>query len=306
MTSINSIYINMTNMTNMTNSTIDCKNFLNSLVKPTLYSFTSDFYNEYIYLPNANSNKLKYQRLSSNSSKDISKDSKKNMITAKTQLQTQLQTQSETPKPTPNFYNINVKDQLFWCFLMIIKSWDENDLPDTKKRFEFENKEKMQLTELLQKSNTIPWRELKITKTAVYSGLSESINQTTNIHVLKALAFLCEKNIIYKWGKCYISIPGGRAYESQKNNWYIIQKDRTGHKLANDDYAKKIYDEVKKGKYYQVRDVEKPLLSLSAYKAEELHNIAEKFNIIITRENGKFKLKKDIYNEIVELIHKID
>ena len=80
MTSINSIYINMTNMTNMTNSTIDCKNFLNSLVKPTLYSFTSDFYNEYIYLPNANSNKLKYQRLSSNSSKDISKDSKKNMI----------------------------------------------------------------------------------------------------------------------------------------------------------------------------------------------------------------------------------
>ena len=59
-------------------------------------------------------------------------------------------------------------------------------------------------------------------------------------------------------------------------------------------------------KYYQVRDVEKPLLSLSAYKAEELHNIAEKFNIIITRENGKFKLKKDIYNEIVELIHKID
>ena len=83
---------------------------------------------------------------------------------------------------------------------MIINSWDEKDLPQPSDRFSFENKEKMSLTELLQKSTTIPWKEMNITKTSVYSSLSESINGSINTSVLKALAFLCEKNIIYLWG----------------------------------------------------------------------------------------------------------
>lgn len=207
-------------------------------------------------------------------------------------------------KTEKSFYYVNSKDQLFWCFLMILNSWEENDLPESNERFTYENKEKMGLTELLRKSSSIPWRELKITKTSVYSNLSESINGKINVDVLKALAFLCEKNIIYKCGKCYIDIPGGRAYE--KADWHVIEKTRSGHRLATDNYAKELYNEVKQEKYYEIKDVNKPLLSISSYKAEELYNIAKKFDIVTTRENGKFKLKKEIYNEIVEIIHKID
>lgn len=207
-------------------------------------------------------------------------------------------------KTEKSFYYVNSKDQLFWCFLMILNSWEENDLPESNERFTYENKEKMGLTELLRKSSSIPWRELKITKTSVYSNLSESINGKINVDVLKALAFLCEKNIIYKCGKCYIDIPGGRAYE--KADWHVIEKTRSGHRLATDNYAKELYDEVKQEKYYEIKDINKPLLSISSYKAEELYDIAKKFDIVTTRENGKFKLKKDIYNEIVEIIHKID
>lgn len=202
------------------------------------------------------------------------------------------------------FYSINANDQLFWCFLMIIKSWDEKDLPQPSDRFSFENKEKMSLTELLQKSTAIPWKEMNITKTSVYSSLSESINGSINTSVLKALAFLCEKNIIYMWGKCYLYIPGGRAYDNQ--HWHVIQKDRTGYKLATDTYSQELYSQIEAGKFYKVKDENKPLMAMASYKLDELQTIALKFNVIITRENGKAKLKKELYQEIVDLIHKID
>ena len=279
---------------NLDKNIVDCKRFLNTLVQPTNYSFTSDFYNNFINLPISKNKSVLSNNYNENKefNKEFNKENKFN------------KTNEMNKKSQSNFYNINAKDQLFWCFLMIIKSWEENDLPEKNERFTFENNEKIGLTELLRKNSNIPWKEMKITKTSVYSNLSESINGEISVDVLKALSFLCEKNIIYKWGRCYISIPGGRAYENE--NWYVIQKDRTGHKLAIDNYAKQIYEEIKQGKYYQVKDINKPLLSISSYKSEELQEIAKKFDIIITRENGKIKLKKDIYNEIIEIIHKID
>lgn len=284
---------------------------LTSMTKQLGYTYTDAFHKNYISVqrkmnlinPMISNNYNNQANSNINSSNINSNNSKNNQVNSKSNSNINCNGNISN-KTEKSFYYVNAKDQLFWCLLMILNSWEENDLPESNERFTYENKEKMGLTELLRKSSTIPWRELKITKTSVYSNLSESINGKINVDVLKALAFLCEKNIIYKCGKCYIDIPGGRAYE--KADWHVIEKTRSGHRLATDHYAKELYDEVKQEKYYEIKDINKPLLSISSYKAEELYDIAKKFDIITTRENGKFKLKKDIYNEIVEIIHKID
>jgi len=36
------------------------------------------------------------------------------------------------------YYSVNSKDQLFWCLMMIVNSWDEEDLPESRDRFEYE------------------------------------------------------------------------------------------------------------------------------------------------------------------------
>jgi hypothetical protein len=279
------------------------------------YTYTDAFHKNYIsvqrkinpinpMINNSNNNQVNNSNNNQVNNSNNINNINNNQVNNKSNINGNNTNSNSNNKTEKSFYYVNAKDQLFWCFLMILNSWEENDLPELNERFTYENKEKMGLTELLRKSSTIPWRELKITKTSVYSNLSESINGKVNVDVLKALAFLCEKNIIYKCGKCYIDIPGGRAYE--KADWHVIEKTRSGHRLATDTYAKKLYDEVKQEKYYEIKDINKPLLSISSYKAEELYDIAKKFDIVTTRENGKFKLKKDIYNEIVEIIHKID
>lgn len=278
-----------------TQQTTDC-NILRLLQCIQPFSLTAEFYNDHI--TSYKDQRKMFSFIPSN------KEPVNNVKMDNSVNDTNVIKTNETKKKDVNFYSINANDQLFWCFLMIINSWDEKDLPQPSDRFSFENKEKMSLTELLQKSTAIPWKEMNITKTSVYSSLSESINSSINTSVLKALAFLCEKNIIYMWGKCYLYIPGGRAYENQP--WHVIQKDRTGHKLATDTHAQELYSQIEEGKFYKVKDENKPLMAMASYKLDELQTIASKFNVTITRENGKAKLKKELYQEIVDLIHKID
>lgn len=229
-------------------------------------------------------------------------------------IQSQINTHSSHQPAEPqtinhmrtNTYKINVKDQLFWCLMMIVNSWDENDLPEPRNRFEYEGKQKTELTELLQKNKSIPWKEMKITRTGVTTALGSSINGKIDINELKALAFLYEKNIVYTWGKSYISIPGARSLPLDKQQWNVIIKQRDGIKLATDEYSKEIMKNVENDTYYQLYDYNKPLMSEGTYKVDELREIANKFNISIIRDNGKNKTKKELYIEILDNIHKID
>lgn len=205
-------------------------------------------------------------------------------------------------------YTTNAKDQLFWCLMMIVKSWEEADLPDKGERFMMEASEKTTLTELLGKSESIPWKEMKLSKTNVCNELGASINKKINVDVMRALAFLYEKNIAYVWGKgCCVRVNGARALPASEQKWHVIKRSRMGYSLASDAHAETVMNRIDIGEMYIVEDPNKPLMAASGYKIGELQELANKLDVCINREGGeKPKLKKDLYQDIVTAIHKID
>lgn len=215
-----------------------------------------------------------------------------------------------TETPAKLVYNVSAKDQLFWCLMMIVRSWEEADIPDKGERFMVEASEKTTLTEMLMKSESIPWKELKLAKSTVCNELGASINlnRKISLDVLRALAFLHEKNIAYMWGKgCCVRINGARSLGASDQKWHVIVRSRSGCSLATDDHAKTLMDRVDSGEVYIVEDPNRPLSAVSAYKIGELQELANKLGVCVNREGSeKAKLKKDLYQDIVTAIHKID
>lgn len=209
---------------------------------------------------------------------------------------------------TKTTYSANAKDQLFWCLMMIVKSWEEADLPEKGERFMIEASEKTILTEMLGKSESIPWKEMKLSKTNVCNELGASINKKINLDVMRALAFLYEKNIAYVWGKgCCVRVNGARSLPASEQKWSVITRSRLGYSLSSDEHAQSIMNRIDVGEMYIVEDPNKPLMSASAYKIGELQELANKLGVCVNREGGeKPKLKKDLYQDIVTAIHKID
>lgn len=219
----------------------------------------------------------------------------------------QMQTQPQTQK---KWYTISANDQLFWCMLMIARSWDEDDLPEQRNRFEIEKKEKLELTEKLQKTDKVIWREMKLTRTGICNKMAEAIYGKIGMDEMRAIAFLYEKNIIYIWGNCCVVMNGARgvcgaSVSANATQWHVIIRKREGYFLATDEYAKEMKKNVDEGEYYVVEDPNKPLMSLASYKLSDLDLIADKLKINVNREDGKHKLKKDIYDEISRVINKI-
>jgi hypothetical protein len=221
---------------------------------------------------------------------------------------TEKEPKKEVAKGGKTTYSASTKDQLFWCLMMIVKSWEEADLPDKGERFMIEASEKTSLTEMLGKSETIPWKELKLTKATVRNELGASINRKINLDILRALAFLYEKNIAYVWGKgCCVRINGARTLGASEQKWHVITRSRSGYALASDDHAHSVMQQIDAGVMYIVEDPNKPLSAASAYKIGELQELAGKLGVAVAREDGvKPKLKKDLYQDIVDAIHKID
>ena len=62
-------------------------------------------------------------------------------------------------------------------------------------------------------------------------------------------------------------------------------------KVESNDFINSLDD------YYYVKNIMKPLKSVSSYKIDELIDIAVKLNIDLN-ENNKRKIKQKLYNEI--------
>ena len=215
---------------------------------------------------------------------------------------------TESKSGNKTSYSTSSKDQLFWCLMMIVKSWEEDDLPEKGERFMIEASEKTTLTEMLSKSDSIPWKELKLSKTNVCNELGASINKKINVDVMRALAFLYEKNIAYVWGKgCCVRVNGARTLPASEQKWHVIIRSRSGYALASDDHAETVMNRIDTGEMYIVEDPNKPLMAASGYKIGELQELANKLDVSINREGSeKQKLKKDLYQDIMTAIHKID
>jgi hypothetical protein len=236
------------------------------------------------------------------------KDNRKRIPKETSDTDNNMKTRTNVNASAKSTYSTSAKDQLFWCLMMIVKSWEEADLPEKGERFMIEASEKTTLTEMLGKSESIPWKELKLSKMNVCNELGASINKKINVDVMRALAFLYEKNIAYVWGKgCCVRVNGARALPASEQKWHVIKRDRSGYFLSSDQHAQSVMNRIDIGEMYIVEDPNKPLMAVSGYKIGELQELAHKLGVCINREGGeKPKLKKDLYQDIVTAIHKID
>ncbi len=136
------------------------------------------------------------------------------------------------------------------------------------------------------------------------SGFSESLiqNGLQKINTLSSILYL---NEYYKI-KCIIhNQDTNKYYQTTLKNYeplLCIYKDGTWS-IGSNDLLNSEYSDINDLKNILNIDIDwnifKPYLkNINKYKIKELEEIANELNISMKGENGKKKLKKDIYNEI--------
>lgn len=192
-----------------------------------------------------------------------------------------------------NFFIPRQKDSLFWCFY-IMKYGDVNYELLGKITPIIEKKQKIEYVEKIRK-------EKLLLKPYKFSSLTNIENKLANeckidLNTFLTLCVVENLNVIYIHKRTY--------YELLMNNSsdiFIIhsfEHDKFGCKMSsiNDSEIEKY-----KSSLFKIENVEKPIKSLSSYKVQELIDYCVKLDIaIINKENGKTKLKKELYESLIQ------
>lgn len=180
-------------------------------------------------------------------------------------------------------------DKLFWCYYIMKYGMDNYTCID-KKHFSLEKKIKIEIAESLKShENLLKQNSLKIPEVE-----NELVNeQKISILGLHALCVLDHINALYVFDKKYYDIQG--ISESTR---HLIEKNEQGEfGIVHNVEEARIHNIV--NSYYQIKSYKKPILAISAYKVDELKNIAQLFNISLTNNQGIKKTKKIIYQDIL-------
>lgn len=184
-------------------------------------------------------------------------------------------------------------DKLFWCFYIMHKGKDEYDFID-QKVFTIETQTKIELVNIVRE-NAAVLKQQKISAKAVEVDLANSPwITTTTFHALCIIHNL--SCLMIKGRTCYrINFANENLDKATlpdilfiNNGNYSLETEK------NTEKTKKYLD-----KYWNITSLEKPLLSISSYKLDDLKIICEKMDIPILN-NGKPKIKKDMYQDIIK------
>lgn len=217
-------------------------------------------------------------------------------------------------------------DKLFWAFYKIINNYEDNDIQFLN-HLKVEKDFKIQLIEKI-KNNVDDFKTkikyYKFRKNFIEDELLNS--KSISLYTFECLNMLYKQNIILlKDNNTYTHFSYDVNSEETKE-----ENDEDNHDFSNTDFTKYtilnlIYNnssqksnnfniELFEPKYekeniktiiersFFVKDLNKPLKSISAYKSEELIAIANKLKINIYKDASKKKTKKDLYEEILKLL----
>jgi hypothetical protein len=192
-------------------------------------------------------------------------------------------------------------DKLFWCFYISLNGIDKY-LLEKNAQFKIEKDFKINSVSKL--------REIKTQLKAIKLKLSEIEDDLVNkrnisINTLNALALYYKLSFIVLLDDIYYDFNyncGGIGDEASYN-YFVIESVENKKWFLKQNVNK---DEIKKIKetYYLV-DSSKPIKSISSYTLNELQDIAHKLKLNIKQENGKNKLKKDLYENIIQKLGKL-
>ena len=209
------------------------------------------------------------------------------------QSQAQAQAQHPQTKKETQFTPFQ-KDNLFWCFYIIYKGFEEYELHNSdhfsvEKNFKISTVEKM-------RSMKDKFKEEKLKINEIENELANQ--QTITLKGLHALCLVHGVSITYIYGRKYCEFLHSTTDASQG---VIIKNNKNDHSVkydANEAYMTDIHNT-----FWKIENVQKPLGSPSMYSVKELQDICSKLEIsIVNAETGKNKLKTVLYEDIIKTL----
>ena len=207
-------------------------------------------------------------------------------------------------KPTYLKKKLILNDKLFWCFYKLYNNITDSDL-EYINTFTTEKNFKLSVIEKI-KNNKDLLKKHKIQKNNVETEITN--DKQISLTSFKTLCILYNLNIIViKDNYTYTRFTNDNLESCIDNldNYNAIKLIYKNSSTINTNFEimmniDKLELENALSKYYYVKNIEKPLKSLSSYKLDELIEIATKLQITINNDNNKKKTKLELYSECLK------
>jgi hypothetical protein len=188
------------------------------------------------------------------------------------------------------------QDTLFWCYY-IMKNGDLSYETLSNKNSLLAKQMKIDLVSIIRKNKNIVKTYKFDTITNIESNLAN--DNSLNIKTFFSLCAIENINVIFISKKSYFEL-----LMNDSNIIYIVHQlpNKSNHfcnygfEISREETLNNIRENL-----YKLDYIDKPIKSMSAYKVEDLINIATKLAIEVTnKDNGKHKSKKDLYELIIQ------
>jgi len=194
-------------------------------------------------------------------------------------------------KPINKIYIPGEKDTLFWCFFIMKHGDLQYEMIDNK-NIVVEKKNKIEYVEKIRKDKQL----IKTYKFATLTNLENNLanEEKLSIGTFLSLCVFENLNVLYIKNKTYYELlmndePTIFIVYLMQNNKYGIEQSV----IANTSDIKNTL--------YKIESVDKPIKPFSAYKLQDLIDIAIKLGFETTNKtSNKPKNKKELYEDIVK------
>ena len=179
----------------------------------------------------------------------------------------------KTTVPKKNIINVSdiffprQRDQLFWCFYVILHGQIEYDM--LTNFFTLEKETKYKWIEVFRGRKEL-FKPIKVSRNVVEDELANA--KTITMASIKALCHLNDVNIFYIDEKKYYEIM-----TNSEKPIYLIEKVEGRFGLKQKIPIEKI--EYYREHYWKLENLDKPLKAVSSYKASELKDICKRLHI---------------------------
>mgnify|MGYP007096395658 FL=1 len=159
------------------------------------------------------------------------------------------------------------RDQLFWCFYVILQGHSEYEM--TNNFFTLEKETKYKWIEVFRGRKEL-FKPIKVSRNVVEDELANATAIT--MATVKALCHLNDVNVFYVDDKKYYEIT-----TNSEKPFYLIEKVDGRYGLKEKIPIEKV--EYYREHYWKLENLDKPLKAVSSYKADELKDICKRLHI---------------------------
>lgn len=159
------------------------------------------------------------------------------------------------------------RDQLFWCFYVILQGQIEYDILTSF--FTLEKETKYKWIEVFRGRKEL-FKPIKVSRNVVEDELANA--KAITMATVKALCHLNDVNVFYVDDKKYYEIT-----TNSEKPFYLIEKVDGRYGLKEKIPIEKV--EYYREHYWKLENLDKPLKAVSSYKADELKDICKRLHI---------------------------